>query len=141
MASSRSWPFEDDDRPSGSVRPLSPADLQAIFAHLGEDPDELLAGTWADRPVVVVGAGQRGPTGRLAQAQWRRMRAAEWATWTRTLPWRVAVTLGVGCWLEGFLGRLLVPRLGLVVGMLAAVAAALARSATSQLSTHTKSRG
>jgi hypothetical protein len=37
MASSRPWPFDDDDRPSGSVRPLSQADLQAILAHLGED--------------------------------------------------------------------------------------------------------
>ena len=53
MASSRSWPF-DDDRPSGSVRSLSQADLQAILAHLGGDPDELLAGTGADRPVVAV---------------------------------------------------------------------------------------
>ena len=64
MASSRSWPFDDDDRPSGSVRPLSQADLQAILAHLGDDPNELLAGT-DDRPVVAVGAGQRGPAGRL----------------------------------------------------------------------------
>jgi hypothetical protein len=32
MASSRPWPFDDDDdRPSGSVRPLSQADLQAIL--------------------------------------------------------------------------------------------------------------
>ena len=49
MASSRSWPFDDDDRPSGSVRPLSQADLQAILAHLGDDPDQLLAGTGAGR--------------------------------------------------------------------------------------------
>ena len=35
MASSRPWPFDDEDRPSGSVRPLSRADLQAILAHLG----------------------------------------------------------------------------------------------------------
>jgi hypothetical protein len=42
MASPRPWPFDDDDRPSGSVRPLSQADLQAILAHLDEDPDELL---------------------------------------------------------------------------------------------------
>ena len=34
MASSRPWPFEDDDRPSGSIQPLSQADLQAILAHL-----------------------------------------------------------------------------------------------------------
>jgi hypothetical protein len=55
MASSGVWPFDDDDdRPSGSVRPLSQADLQAILAHLGDEPDELLAGTDADRPVVAV---------------------------------------------------------------------------------------
>jgi hypothetical protein len=50
MASVRPWPF-DDDRPSGSVRPLRQADLQTILAHLGDDPDQLLAGTSADRPV------------------------------------------------------------------------------------------
>jgi hypothetical protein len=55
MVSTRPWPFEDgEDRPSGSVRPLSHADLQAILAHLSEDPDELLAGTGVDRPVVAV---------------------------------------------------------------------------------------
>jgi hypothetical protein len=54
MASSRSWPFDDDDRPSGSVQPLSQAGLQAILAHLDENPDELLAGTDADRPVVAM---------------------------------------------------------------------------------------
>jgi hypothetical protein len=42
MASSRPWPFDDDDdRPSGSVRQLSQADLQAI---LGDDPDQLVVG-------------------------------------------------------------------------------------------------
>ena len=50
MASPRPWPFEDDDRPSGSIQPLIRADLQAILAHLGDDPDELLAGTDADQP-------------------------------------------------------------------------------------------
>ena len=54
IASSRPWPFADDDRPSGSVHPLTQADLQAILAHLGDDPDQLLAGTGADRPVVAV---------------------------------------------------------------------------------------
>ena len=54
MTSSRPWPFDDDDRPSGSVRPLSQADLQTILAHLSDDPDQLLAGTDADRPVVAV---------------------------------------------------------------------------------------
>src|SRR5215217_8816479 len=57
MASSHPWPFEDEDRPSGSVRPLSQADLQAILAHLSDDPDQLLARTGADRPVVAVRCG------------------------------------------------------------------------------------
>src|SRR5215213_9040071 len=123
MASSRSWPFDDDDRPSGSVRPLSQADLQAILAHLNSDPDQLLAGTGADRPVVAVRVrASVGRPGGSIQAQWRRARAAQWAAWTRTLPWRVAVILGIGA-CGGVLGSLLAPRLGLVLGGLAAVAA------------------
>ena len=47
MASSRPWPFDDDDRPSGSIQPLSQADLQAILAHLGDDPGQLLVDTAA----------------------------------------------------------------------------------------------
>jgi hypothetical protein len=55
MASSQPWPFDDEDRPSGSAQPLNQADLQAILAHLNNnDPDELLAGTGADRPVVAL---------------------------------------------------------------------------------------
>jgi len=123
MANPPPWPFDDDDRPSGSVRPLSQADLQAILAHLGDDPKQLLASTGADRPVVAVRVRATvGRPGGSAQAQWRRLRAAEWATWTRTPPWRVAATLGVAVG-GGVLGRLLVPRLGLVVGALAAMAA------------------
>jgi Nuclease-related domain len=123
MASPRSWPFDDDDRPSGSVKPLSQADLQAILAHLGPDPDQLLAGTGAGRPMVAVRVRAKvGRPGGSAQARWRRQRAAEWVTWTRTLPWRMAVILGIGV-SGGVLGRLLVPRLGLVVGALAAVVA------------------
>jgi hypothetical protein len=123
MASSRSWPFDDDDRPSGSVRPLSQADLQAILAHLSEDPDELLAGTGADRPVVAVRVrASVGRPGGSAEARWRRLRAAEWVAWTRTLPWRVAATLGIGVG-GGVLSSLLALRLSLVVGGLAAVAA------------------
>jgi hypothetical protein len=123
MASTRPWPFDDDDRPSGSVRPLSQADLQAILAHLDDDADELLAGTGADRPVVAVRVrASVGRPGGSAQARWRRLRAADWAAWTRTLPWRVAATLGIG--ISGtVLGRLVVPRFGLVVGALTAIAA------------------
>jgi hypothetical protein len=126
MASSRPWPFEDDDRPSGSVQPLSQADLQAILAHLSDDPDdpdELLAGTGVDRPVVALRLrASVGQPGGSAHARWRRVRAAEWAAWTRTLPWRVAVILGIGVG-GGVLGSQLAPRLGLVVAALAAAAA------------------
>jgi hypothetical protein len=124
MASSRPWPCDDDDRPSGSVRPLSHADLQAILAHLtDDDPEELLAGTRADRPVVAVRVRATvGRPGGSAQARWRQLRAAEWTAWTQTLPWRVPVTLGVGTG-AGVLGSLLASRLSLVLGSLAAVAA------------------
>jgi hypothetical protein len=121
MASPRPWPFHDEDRPSGSVRPLSQADLQAILAHLGDDPDELLASTIGDRPVVAMRVrASVGRPGGAAQARWRRLRAADLAAWTRTLPWRVAVTLGIGAG-GGVLGSLLDARLGLVLGGLAAV--------------------
>jgi hypothetical protein len=123
MANSRPWPFEDDDRPSGSVRPLSQSDLQAILAHLTSDPDQPLAGTDAEQPVVAVRVrASVGQPGGSAQATWQRLRAAEWAAWTRTLPWRVAATVGVGAG-GGVLGSLLAPRLGLVLGGLAAVVA------------------
>src|ERR671912_352280 len=124
MASSRPWPFDDEDRPSGSVRPLSQVDLRAILAHLGDDPDQLLAGTGADRPVVAVRVrASVGRPGGSAQATWRRLRAAEWAAWIRTLPWRAAVVLGIGAG-GGVLGRQLAPRWGLVLGGLAAAVAA-----------------
>jgi hypothetical protein len=101
------------------VRPLSQADLQAILAHLtSDDPDQLLASTSADRPVVAVRVRTSvGRPGGSAQARWRRMRAAEWAAWTRSLPWRVAVTLSIGA-SGGLLGRLLAPRLALLVAIL-----------------------
>jgi Nuclease-related domain len=105
------------------VRPLSQADLQAILAHLGDDPDQLLAGTGAGRPVVAVRVrASVGRPGGSAHAQWRQARAAEWAAWIRTLPWRLAAILGIGAG-GAVLGSLLVPRLWLVLGTLAAVAA------------------
>jgi hypothetical protein len=122
MASSPPWPF-DDNRPSGSIQPLSQADLQAILAHLDDDPEELVAGTRADRPVVAVRVrASVGRPGGSAQARWRRSRAAEWAAWTRTLPWRVAAILGIAVG-GGVLGSLLAPRLGLLLGGLGAMAA------------------
>jgi hypothetical protein len=125
MASPRPWPFDDEDRPSGSVRPLSQADLQAILAHLGDDPDGLLAGTIGDRPVVAVRVqASVGRPGGSAHARWQQLRTAERAAWTRTLPWRAAATLGIGA-AGGLLGSLLAaPRLSLVLGGLAAMATA-----------------
>jgi hypothetical protein len=123
MASPRPWPFDDEDRPSGSVRPLSRADLQAILAHLADDRDELLAGTGADQPVVAIRVrASVGRPGGSAQARWRRLRSAEWAAWIRTLPWRVTVILAIGAG-GGILGSQLAPRLGLVVAALAVAAA------------------
>jgi hypothetical protein len=123
MTSPRPWPFDDNDRPSGSVRPLSQADLQAILAHLCDDPDQLLAGTDADRPVVAIRVRATvGRPGGSAQVRWRRMRAAEWAAWTSTLPWRAAVTLSVGA-VGGLFGNLIQPRMSLIVAGLAAMAA------------------
>jgi hypothetical protein len=119
----RRFPFDDDDRPSGSVRPLNQADLHAILAHLTDDSDQLLVGTNAHRPVLAVRVWATvGRPGGSAQARWRRARAAEWAAWTRTLPWRMAAILGISAG-GGLLGSLLAPRLGLVVAALAAVAA------------------
>jgi hypothetical protein len=126
MAGSRPWPLDDDDRPSGSVRPLSQADLQAILVHLGDNPDQLFADTSADRPVLVVRVrASVGRPGGSAQARWQRMRAAEWAAWIRTVPWWVGVILGIG--ISGsVLGRLLASRLGLVLSIFVTVVAAWA---------------
>jgi hypothetical protein len=63
-----------------------------------------------------------GRPGASAQARWRRARAAEWAVWTRSLPWRIAAILGIGG-ASGVLGSLVVPRLSLMIGGLATVVA------------------
>jgi hypothetical protein len=68
MASSRPWPFDDEDRPSGSVRPLSQADLQAILAHLSDDPEELLAGPC---PGGSPSSSGSAPVGKSLAACWR----------------------------------------------------------------------
>ena len=124
MASSRPWPFDDDDRPSGSVKPRSQADLQAILAHLTNDPDQLLAGTDAGRPADGggPGAGHSRPTGRLGPDEV----AAPAGGRVGHLDPDPALAGGCHPWHRhqwGVLGRLLVPQLGLVVGALGAMAA------------------
>jgi hypothetical protein len=63
-----------------------------------------------------------GRPGGSAQATWRRARAAEWAAWTRTLPWRMAAIILAGV-LGGLLGSLLAPRSGLLLGGFAVITA------------------
>jgi hypothetical protein len=83
----------------------------------------LLAGTGRDKPVVAVRVrASVGRPGGSAQARWRRLRAAEWAVWIRTLPWRVAVVVGIGVG-GGVFGSQLASQLGLMVAALAAAAA------------------
>ncbi len=112
MASPRSWPFDDDeDRPSGSVRPLSQADLQAILAHLDDDPDGLLAGTGADRPVAAVRV--RASVGRpgASPRQVARDAGGRMGRLDSDPALAVAAILGIGAG-GGLLGSLLAPRLG-----------------------------
>jgi hypothetical protein len=106
------------------MRPLSHADLQAILAHLDHnDRDErrLTRPCGGRRPAAgepVVAVRVRASVGRAgasAQAEYRRRRAAELATWTRSLPWRAAAVLVAGA-AAGLLAAQLVPRLtGLAV--------------------------
>jgi hypothetical protein len=114
------FPYEpDDEQPGVSIRPLSHADLDAILAGLEDDSDSLLAGTPADRPVVAVRVRATvGRPGASAQAAYQARRAVELAGWLRGLPWRAALTLAVGG-----AAALFAPRLGLLVGVLAAGAA------------------
>jgi hypothetical protein len=68
MASSQPWPFDDDDdRPSGSVRPLSQADLQAILdlPHQRRPPTSSGRDQRRSAGGGGPGAGQRGPPRRL----------------------------------------------------------------------------
>jgi hypothetical protein len=100
------WPGCDDEQPGVSIRPLSHADLAALLAHLDqrdqhhdqhEDLDDDPA--WPAMPTPVVAVRVRATVGRpgaSAEAAYRRRRAAEWAAWTRTLPWRAAAVLAAG---------------------------------------------
>src|SRR6266511_2259047 len=102
----------DDDQPGLSIRPLSHADLDAILDDLQDDRDSLLAGTSADRPVVAVRVRAAvGRPGASAHAAYQARRASELAAWMRSLPWRAALTLGVGA-----TTGLLAPRLSLLAG-------------------------
>jgi hypothetical protein len=125
------WPACDEQPPGISIRPLRQGDLQALLAHLhhddqhhdqGEGP---LAGP-AGRPAAggpVVAVRVRASVGRpgaSAHAEYRRRRAAERASWTRSLPWRAGVVLAAAV-AAGLLGAHVAADLA---GLLAVVAAA-----------------
>jgi hypothetical protein len=97
------WSSCDDDRPGMSIRPLSQADLAAQLAHLHHDQDQdYSVGSDGLAPVVAVRVrASVGRPGASAQGEYRRRRAAEFASWARSLPWRVLalVAAGVAAWL------------------------------------------
>jgi hypothetical protein len=127
------WPACDEQPPGVSIRPLGHGDLQALLAHLHhhheqDDEDEgLVAGSGERRPatgggpmVAVPVRASVGRPGASAQAQYRRRRAAERASWTHGLPWRAGAVLAVGV-AAGLLAAQLAPDLA---GLLAVAAAA-----------------
>jgi Nuclease-related domain len=123
------WPSCDQEQPGMSIRPLRPADLQALLAHLDrQDQDEFLLmepsgqrRTPVGEPVVTVRVrASVGRPGASAHNEYRRRRAAEYAAWIRGLPWRVAAVLAAGL-AAGLLAAQVAPGLP---GLLAMVAVA-----------------
>jgi hypothetical protein len=91
------WSSCDDEQPGVSIRPLSQGDL----AHLDHDQDHIVR-SGGSAPVVAVRVrASVGRPGASAQAEYRRRRATELATWARSLPRRVValVAAGVAAWL------------------------------------------
>jgi hypothetical protein len=119
------WSSCDDQQPGMSIRPLSHADLAALLAHLDHDRDQgdtVSSGV----PAPMLAARVRASVGRpgaSAHAEYQRRRAAEWAAWSVTVPWRMAAVLAVGlaAWL---LAAQVVPHLAALAGV--TVAAGLA---------------
>jgi hypothetical protein len=111
------WPSCDDQQPGVSIRPLNQADLAALLDH---DPGDTLT---SGMPAPVLAVRVRASVGRpgaSAHAEYRRRRAAERATWTYVLPWRVAAVLAAAV-TAGLLAAQVAPHLA---GLLAVVAAA-----------------
>ncbi len=104
------WPDDHDDRPAGvTIRPLHRL------------PDQFTEPTIATPPTIA--GDQRGSSygtpGASAMAYYQRSRAAEWATFLRTLPWRLAGVIAAG----GLVGTLTHGAGPRVAGPAAAVAA------------------
>jgi hypothetical protein len=123
------WPGCDDEQPGITIRPLSHADLAALLAHLhqhdhDQDMDGDPAGPAAPTPVIAVRVRATvGQPGASAHATYRRRRAAEWAAWTRSLPWRLVLVVAAGG-STGLLAARLASQLAGLVGLLAAAALA-----------------
>jgi nuclease-like protein len=119
------WPSCDDEPPGVSIRPLSHADLAALLArfdHHDHDQDLDDDPAWTAGPAPMVAVRVRATVGRpgaSAQAAYHRRRAAEWAAWTRSLPWRAAAVLAAGTGV-GLLATQAIPRLAGPTGLLAA---------------------
>jgi hypothetical protein len=99
-----------------SVRALTAEELQRFLAAHTDQPAQLLGSGWATlepprhplggprtppaatQPVVPAEpvAGSLGSPGRSALAAYRRRRATELATWTRTLAWRAPLVAAAG---------------------------------------------
>jgi Nuclease-related domain len=121
------WPWCDDQQPGVSIRPLSHGDLAALLAHLHQHDQDLDGDpAWPAALAPVVAVRVRATVGRpgaSAQACYRRHRAAEWAAWTRSLPWRAVAALAAGVGI-GLLAAPVVPHLAGPAGLLAAAALA-----------------
>jgi hypothetical protein len=122
------WPSCDEEQPGVSIRPLNHADLQALLAHLhhhAQPYDEIqnhLAGSPPAPAGPVVAVRVRASVGRpgaSAQAEYRRRRATERASWTRGLPWRVAVVVAAGV-AAGLLAAQVIPDLASLLTVVAA---------------------
>jgi len=122
------WPSCDDEQPGVWIRPLSHADLAALLAHLDQhdrdqDPGDI-PGSGVPAPALAIRVrASVGRPGASAEAEYRHRRAAEWATWSRSLPWRVAAVVAVGltAWM---LATQALPQLAALAGI--TVAAGLA---------------
>jgi hypothetical protein len=124
------WPSCDQEQPGISIRPLRHADLADLLAHLHQhnhhqdldDPDEL----GGPAPVLTVRVrASVGEPGASTHAEYRRRRAAELATWTRTLRWRLAAVLAAGL-VAWVLATQLAARLAGVAAVVAAAGVAWA---------------
>jgi hypothetical protein len=101
--------------PGLTVRPLTAEQARRLVEQWTHDPDvtrpRAYTPTALPTPPSPAGAARPGAShgspGASAHAQHRRLRAAEWAAWTRGLGWRLATCLGAGlaAWLlAGLLG-------------------------------------